>query len=333
MEASKNKKINMDILRSYGVFIVLIVMLIMFSIIAPHFLDINNFFNVARQICTLGIGAVGMTPVMITGGIDLSVGYQISLVNVTCAWLMVNLGMSPVLAVICGLVLGTAIGFMNGVIIVKSGVAPLIVTLAVMNSLNGISYIISKGVPIFGFPKSFSVLGQGSIGGVPISLIIMVIVFILGAVLLNKVYIGRYFYAIGSNEEAAKLSGINVGKIKIIAYSLCGFLSAIGAILLLSRTNSGLSSNGAGFEFNIITACVLGGVSSNGGKGTIFGALVGVLIVGFLDNGLLLMNVNQYSQLVIKGILMLLAVVYDTQMHKKSEEVKKIKSINANNEV
>lgn len=333
MERSKKVKINMDVIGSYGVFIVLIIMLIMFSMIAPHFFELSNFFNVARQICTLGIGAVGMTVVMITGGIDLSVGYQISLVNVSCAWLMVNLNMHPVLAVICGIAIGTAIGFLNGIIIVKSGVAPMIVTLAVMNSLNGVSYIISKGVPIFGFPESFSVLGQGNLGGVPITLIIMTIIFILGGILLGKVYVGRYFYAIGSNEEAAKLSGINVGRAKIIAYSLCGFLSSVGAVLLLSRTNSGLSSNGAGFEFNIITACVLGGVSSNGGKGTIFGALVGVLIVGFLDNGLLLMNVNQYSQLVIKGILMLLAVIYDTQMHKKSEEVKKIKSINANNDV
>lgn len=333
MKSNNKTKINMDAISSYGVFIVLILMVILFSFTAPHFFELNNFFNVARQICTLGIGAVGMTVVMITGGIDLSVGYQISLVNVTCAWLMVNLNMNPALAILCGIVLGTAIGFINGVIIVKSGVAPLIVTLAIMNTLNGISYIISKGVPIFGFPKSFSILGQGSIGGIPISLLIMTVIFILGAILLKKIYIGRYFYAIGSNEEAAKLSGIQVGKLKIIAYSLCGFLSSIGAILLLSRANSGLSSNGAGFEFNIITACVLGGVSSNGGKGTIFGALVGVLIVGFLDNGLLLMNVNQYSQLVIKGILMLLAVIYDTQMRKKSEEVKKVKAINADNEV
>lgn len=161
----------------------------------------------------------------------------------------------------------------------------------------------------------------------------MVIVFILGAVLLRKVYIGKYFYAIGSNEEAAKLSGISVGRLKILAYTICGLLSGVGAILLLSRTNSGLSSNGAGFEFNVITACVLGGVSSNGGKGTVFGALVGVLIVGFLDNGLLLMDVNQYTQLVVKGLLMLIAVIYDTQMRKKSEVVKKVKSINANNEV
>ena len=328
-----NRKLNMEKISGYGVFFVLVGMLVLFSFIAPHFLEVNNFFNVSRQICTLGIVSVGMTVVMITGGIDLSVGYQISLINVTCAWLMVNAGVGTVPAILIGLLMGTGIGLLNGIIIVKSGVAPLIVTLAIMNTLNGISYIISKGIPIFGFPKNFSVFGQGNFLGIPISLIIMVVVFVLGAILLKRVYIGKYFYAIGSNEEAAKLSGISVGRLKILAYTLCGLLSGVGAILLLSRTNSGLSSNGAGFEFNVITACVLGGVSSNGGKGTIFGALVGVLIVGFLDNGLLLMDVNQYTQLVVKGLLMLIAVIYDTQMRKKSEVVKKVKSINANNEV
>lgn len=328
-----NKKKVLTFIGNYAIFIILIAVLAVFSICAPHFLEVNNFFNVARQIATLGIGAVALTPVLITGGIDLSIGYQISLVNVSIAWLMVHGGVNPVLAVVLGILLGTAMGFINGVIIVKSGVAPMIVTIAIMNTLNGVSYIISKGIPIFGFPPSFSFLGQGKVAGIPVSLIIMIIIFIIGAILLNKAYVGRYFYAIGSNEEAAKLSGIAVGKIKIFAYSLCGFLCSIGAVLLLSRTNSGLSSNGAGYEFDIITACVLGGISTTGGKGTIFGALVGVLIVGFLDNGLLLMNVNQYTQYVIKGILMLLAVVYDTQMHIRNEEVKKIKAINANNEV
>jgi ribose/xylose/arabinose/galactoside ABC-type transport system permease subunit len=167
---------------SYGVFFVLIAMLVLFSFIAPHFFELNNFFNVSRQICTLGIVAVGMTIVMITGGIDLSVGYQISVINVTCAWLMVHLNVNPVIAALIGITIGVGIGFINGLIIVKSGVAPLIVTLAVLNTLNGISYIISKGLPIFGFPKSFTLVGQGNIGGIPISLIIMAVIFILGGI-------------------------------------------------------------------------------------------------------------------------------------------------------
>jgi ribose/xylose/arabinose/galactoside ABC-type transport system permease subunit len=271
-----------------------------------------------------------MSIIMIAGGIDLSVGYQISLVNVVCAQFLVQ-HMNPVSAVFIVICMGTVIGFINGYIVVKTGVAPLIVTLAVLNILNGLSFLISKGLPIFGFPKSFSVLGQGTIQSVPISLIIMVVIFLLGGFILNKTIFGRYFYAIGSNEEATKLSGIDTGKMKMLAYSIGGFLTAIGAVLMLSRTNSGNSSNGAGFEFSVITACVLGGISANGGKGTIFGALVGVLIVGFLDNGLLLMNVSEYTQLVLKGVLMLAAVTYDNLSNQHSERIKRIKSVNVEN--
>ncbi len=319
-------------LGDYGIFLVLIGMLTIFSFMAPNFLHLNNFYNVARQICTLGIVCIGMTIVMITGGIDLTVGYHISLANVLCAWLMVKGGLNPILAVCVILIMGLLIGIMNGIIIVKTGVAPLIVTLALLNVLRGLSYTVSNGLPIFGFPRGFSILGQGTVfGRMPISLLIMLGIFVLGAVILNKTYFGRYFYAIGSNEEAAKLSGINTGKLKMLAYGLCGFLTALGAVLLLSRTNSGLSSNGAGFEFNVITACVLGGVSANGGKGTIFGALVGVLIVGFLDNGLLLMNVSEYTQLIIKGLLMLVAVIYDTMSSRQSEVIRRMKAIDAKN--
>jgi ribose/xylose/arabinose/galactoside ABC-type transport system permease subunit len=156
-------------------------------------------------------------------------------------------------------------------------------------------------------------------------------VFLLGAFILNKTTFGRYVYAVGSNEEATKLSGIDTGKIKMLAFSINGLLVAIGAVLLLSRTNSGNSANGVGFEFNTITACVLGGVSASGGKGTVFGALVGVLIVGFLENGLLLMNLNEYVQLVIKGVLMLAAVVYDTMSRQRSDTIKRIRAINIDN--
>lgn len=317
-----------------GVVFVLVVVFILFSFIAPNFLRVRNIFNVARQICTLGICSVGMSMVLICGGIDLSVGYQISLINVLCAYMMVNMDMNPVLAVILCIALGTFMGFMNGVIIVKSGVMPMIVTLAILNVYNGFSYMISKGIPIFGFPAGFSYLGQGNLfNTIPVSLVIMAAIFVAGEFFLRKIYIGRYFYAIGSNEEAAKLSGINTGRIRITAHTMCGFLTAIAAILMLSRTNSGLSNNGAGFEFNVITACVLGGVSAQGGKGTVLGALTGVLIIGFLENGLLLMNVSEYTQLVIKGLLLLGAVAYDTAMIRKGEQVKKLKEINPENEL
>ena len=329
------KKIDTaSFINKFGILCVFIIMFIFFIIFAPNFLQARNMFNVARQIATLGICVAGMSIVMISGGIDLSVGFQISLVNVVCAYLMVNLGLHPALAVLVVLAMGTTIGLINGVIIVKSQVMPLIITLAMLNVLHGLSFMVSRGLPIFGFPPGFRVLGQGTVfGDIPVSLIIMLAVLFISAFVLRKTHWGRYFYAVGSNEEAAKLSGINTGTVRVLAHTLCGFFTAIGGVILLSRTNSGLSSNGAGFEFNVITACVLGGVSARGGKGTIFGASIGVLIVGFLENGLLLMNVSEFTQLVIKGTLLGVAVCYDTYMVRKSEQVKKIKAINANNEV
>lgn len=329
----KNKEKLVDFFSKYGIMCVFVVMFIFFSIYAPNFLKLKNIFNVSRQIASLGICAVGMTMVLICGGIDLSMGYQISLVNVVCASLMVKAGWSPLPAVAVVIVMGIAMGWMTGVIIVKSGVPPMIVTLATMSVLEGLSYMVSKGLPIFGFPKVFSFLGQGTILGIiPVPLVVMTITFIIGGFTLKKIYIGRYFYAVGSNEEAAKLSGIDTRQVRIIAHTICGFLTGISGVLMLSRVNSGLSANGAGFEFNVITACVLGGVSAQGGKGTVFGALLGCLIVGFLENGLLLMNISEYTQKVITGLLLLAAVCYDMAMLRRSERVKKIKSINANNE-
>ena len=328
----QNRKTFAQIFSKYGVLMVFIMMYIIFSIFAPNFVKIKNILNVSRQINTLGICAVGMTMLLISGGIDLSLGYQLSVINVLCAWLMVKHNVQPVIAIVICLLVGTAIGTINGVVIVKSGVHPMIITLAVSQVLNGVSFLFSRGIPIYGFPKSFSLLGQGTVFGViPISLIIMVVIILIGHYVLTRLSFGRYLYAVGSNEEAAKLAGVNTGAVRIIAHTLCGFLTAIAGVLLLSRTNSGLSTNGAGFEFNVITACVLGGVSNMGGRGTIYQAVLGVLILGFLENGMLLMNVNEYWQLVVKGLLLLIAVVYDASVVRSSERVKKLKAINPEN--
>ena len=330
----KKERSFAQIFSKYGVLMVFIVMFIMFSIFAPNFLRVKNLLNVSRQICTLGICAVGTTIVLISGGIDLSLGYQLSVTNVLCAYLMVKMGMHPVLAILVCLVFGVTVGAINGIIIVKSGVHSMIVTLAISQVLNGVSYLFSRGIPIYGFPAGFSILGQGTVFGIiPVSMIIMAVIFLVGHFVLTSLPFGRYLYAVGSNEEAAKLAGVNTGKVRILAHTLCGLLSAIAGVLLLSRTNSGLSSNGAGFEFNVITACVLGGVSNLGGKGTIYQALLGVLIIGFLENGMLLMNVNEYWQLVVKGLLLLIAVVYDASVVRSSERVKKLKAINSENTV
>jgi len=178
--------------------------------------------------------------------------------------------------------------------------------------LEGIAYIISGGLPIFGFPKSFAILGQGYIGIIPIPVILMIIILIIGTIILNSTYYGRYFYAVGGNEEAARLSGINVNQVKYLVYALSGLFSGIAGIVMLSRTNSGQVLAGKGFEFDVLTACVLGGVRVTGGYGKISNVVAGVLILGVLSNGLVLINISQYTQMVIKGLVLMLAVAFDS---------------------
>lgn len=294
-----------------GIVLVLVLLIAAFSFLSPNFLDANNLFNILRQVTTLGIVAVGFSFVLLTGGIDLSVGYQISLYVVICGLLMAEYELPWPLAITIVLVLGIGIGLINGLIITLTGVAPLIVTLSMMTILNGVSYLISKGLPISGFPSEFTVLGQGAVIGIPVSVIVLLIVWAVGYFIANKTSTGRYFYAIGNNIEASRLSGVNTRRTLLFVYAICGFFTAIGAVLLLSRLNSAQSATGAGFEFSVLTACVLGGISVMGGRGSLFGAFIGVLIVGVLDNGLVLLNVSEYVQLVIKGAILLTAVIYD----------------------
>ncbi|WP_300342616.1 ABC transporter permease [Nesterenkonia sp.] len=297
--------------KDIGLIVVLAGLVITFSVLSPNFLDVNNIYNITRQVATLGICAVGFTFILITGGIDLSIGYQISVNVVVCGMLMANYDLPWYLAVLAVLALGTLMGMINGIIITVTGVSPLIITLAMMTVLNGVSYLLSRGLPIFGFPSEFSFIGQGTVAGIPVALIILLLVCAIGLFILNKTYLGKYFYAIGNNREAARLSGINTPRVLILVYALSGFFTAIGSVVLLSRLSSAQSATGSGFEFMVITACVLGGVSVMGGRGTLFGAFLGVAIIGVLNNGLVLLNVNEYVQLVITGAILLIAVSYD----------------------
>lgn len=314
--------------RKLGILLVLIALIVTFSILSPQFLTMANGFNIVRQIATLGICAVGFTFVLITAGIDLSLGYQISVSVVVCGFLMAKLGVPWGLAILLTITLGICIGFVNGFIIATTGVAPLIITLSMMMVLNGVSYLISGGLPIIGFPDVFSVIGQGSVVGIPVALFLLLAVWVLGVFILNYTSFGRNLYAIGSNVEAARLSGVNVKRTLMMVYSFAGMFTAIGAILMLSRLNSAQSSTGAAFEFSVLTACVLGGVSVMGGKGGMFGAFIGVMIVGVLDNGMTLLNVSAYVQLVLKGGILAAAVIYDTMSKASADKVKHMRAIN-----
>jgi ribose transport system permease protein len=302
---------RLKFLRQYGIIVVLIVLVIFFSITTNAFLKTENLFNITRQVAMLGISAVGMSFVIITSGIDLSVGSLISLSNILCAKLMVEGGVHPVMAVFITLLLSCIVGLVNGAFVNLANIPPLITTLGMMTTLRGISYVLCNGYPIWGFTEKFRVLGQGYVGPIPIPVIIMILIFILGWMFLNKTIYGRYVYGIGGNEEASRLSGINVKNMKYLVYVLCSFLTGVAGMIMLSRMNTGQPKVGGGFELEVITAVVLGGVSIFGGQGKLIGVLIGVLILGVLGNGMIIMNISEYWQQVVRGLVLLAAVGFD----------------------
>lgn len=315
----KELKINRAVkyFRTMAIYLVLVLLVIVFASLEPAFIGANNIITVLRQVSVLGITAVGMMLPILLAGIDLSVGAIISMVNVGCAYMMVNVGIPPVAAVAISVAVATLVGALNGIIIAKVNIPPLIMTYAMQMVLTGCAYILCKGLPIYGFPEGFTVIGQGYVWEIPIPVIIMVICLLIGAFLLSKTYFGRYFYAVGGNEEASRLSGINVTVVKVLAYTLSGFFSGVAGIVMLSRVNSGTPSAGTGFEMDVLTAIVLGGVSVNGGRGKIYNVVAGVLIIGILKNGLVLLNVDTYVQYIVQGMILALAVGYDCLQNRR----------------
>lgn len=298
-------------IEKYGILAVLVLLMTFFSFQSDAFLTGENLLNILRQISMLGIVAIGMTFVMLTAGIDLSVGSLYALSGVIVAVFVIELGMPVWLAIPLTVVISGIVGFINAFIVNQFKIPPLIATLGTMTILRGVAYIITGGLPVFGFPQSFNFLGQGYVLGIPVPVIILAVLFVLIWIFLNKTYIGRYFYAIGGNEEATYLSGVNVKKIKYLVYILCAALTGIAGIIVSSRMSSGQPSVGTGFELDVVTAVVLGGVSFLGGEGKLSGMLIGVLIMGVLSNGLILLNVDAYYQWVIKGAVLLAAVGFD----------------------
>jgi ribose transport system permease protein len=317
---SKNRSLK-TLLKDYGIYLALLILVVFFSAVTDgKFQRPQNILNVMRQISMLGIASVGMAFVLLLGGIDLSIGSNITLVNIVASWLMVKAGLNPVPACFLAVLMSVAVGFGNGWIIANIKMPALIVTLSSMTMLEGAAYIICNGVPIFGFPKWFGAIGQGYAGPIPVPVIIMLAILAIGAFILNQTYFGRYFYAVGGNEEASALSGINVKRVKYLAYTLSGFFAGLAGIVMLSRTMSGQALAGKGFEFDVLTAVVLGGVSINGGSGRISNVLAGILILGVLSNGMILMDLSQYTQMVLKGAVLMLAVGFDCLQKAKKDK-------------
>ena len=314
----ENKVVNQ--IKDKAIWVVLLVLVVVFTAANPRFINPNNLLTLLRQVSMYGIASIGMTFVILLGDIDLSTGTIISFVNIICAYMMVNMGINPVVAVIISIIAATLIGVMNGFMVSTVGIPAIIATYATQTAFMGLALIICGGMPISGFSQGFAMIGQGYIGIIPIPVIIMIICFAIGSFILNKTYFGRYFYAVGGNVEAAKLSGIRVGRIKYLVFAISGFFAGLAGIVMLSRTASGNASAGAdGFEFEVITCVVLGGVSITGGLGKMSGVVAGTFIIGALKNGMVLMNVNSYVQKIVMGVVLALAVGFDCMQNKKRQ--------------
>lgn len=306
-------------LQKLGPFVALLIIAVALSIVSRDFLTVDNLLNVMRQASINALIAFGMTLVILLGGIDLSAGSVLALSSVIIATLL-SAGTPAIVATLAGLVAGGLMGFANGLVISKGKVAPFIATLGSMTVLRGLALVVSNGSPISSFNSDFfSLLGGGYVARlVPIPVVLMLVMFGVFWVLLRKTVFGRHIYATGGNAESAKLSGVKVDRIQLWVYTIAGVMSALAGVVLTSRLNSAQPTAGTGYELDAIAAVVLGGTSLTGGRGWIFGTLVGALLIGVLNNGLNLLDVSSFYQQVIKGIVILLAVLIDRANKKSS---------------
>lgn len=309
------------LLKEYGIVLVLFFTMAVFSIANPRFMTVSNFLTVLKQTSVVCICGMGMLFVLITGGINLAVGFMMSATGMILAIFMVWFGMNPVLAVILVFGIMMFVGVIIGAIIAYLHVAPFIVTMAFMNVLKGFSFLVTGGRNIADLPDSFCWLGLGDIIGIPVPVILMAVALFIGYFILKRMYVGRFFYALGSNEEAARLSGINVPLIKIVTYVISSFFATFAGIVMLARIKTASPTTGNGYEFDVITACVLGGVSMTGGEGRVYQVLVGSMIIAVLNNGLIMMQVSEYIQIILKGIILLFAVIIDMVQKSRRKKV------------
>jgi inositol transport system permease protein len=301
----------------YGILFILLAMIIVMSFMSDTFLRTQNILNIVRQISFIGIVAMGVTIVIITTGIDLSSGSVIALTSVLVAS-VAHPGDSLIGALALGAGIGIACGAINGIITAKGKIPPFIATLGMMTAARGLALLFSDGRPVPNLSESFMFLGKGVIAGIPVPIIIFILIGIISHILLSKTKFGKYTYAIGGNEHAAKICGINVDRHLIFIYMYAGLLSAIAGIMLTARISVGQPSMGVSFELDAIAAAVIGGTSLSGGVGTIPGTIIGALIIGVLNNSLDLLGVSSYWQQILKGAIIVTAVLIDSRKNKKS---------------
>ncbi len=317
--APANKKSWTSYISEYGAFLALMLLVVLISIISPEFRTAGNFLNLLRQATFNGLIAFGMTCVILSDGIDLSVGSTLALSAVICAKLMTN-GIPAIVAMFVALIIGTLLGVVSGLLVTKGRLQPFIATLVTMTAYRGLAMILTDGKPISRLAEvagtsanqfAFKLVGRGNFCNVPIPAILLIIALCVFFFVLNKTTFGRKLYATGSNAKCAKLVGVNITKTKIIVYAISGFMSALTGLLLISRLDSAQPTLGDGYELDAIAAVALGGTSMSGGRGKITGTIAGVLIIAVLNNGMNLLEVSSYYQDVIKAVVILVAVLSD----------------------
>ena len=308
-----NKKKLINQINIYRSVLILLVICVFATILSPSFLSVTNLFNVFKQITVAGIVGCGMTFVILTGGIDLSVGSILGLSGVLASGVMVSTGNTAV-AVAVSLTVGIACGAVNGFFVSVCGIPPFISTLGMMTLLRGVILVYTKGSPIPIKSDAYKFFGKGSIAGIPVPVIILIIVFLLAHYILTQTSYGRSVYAVGGNREAARLSGIRVKTSEFLVYTLNGLMCGMAGLILTARLGSAQSTSGTGIEMDAIAAVILGGTSLSGGVGFVLPTVVGAMIMGIIDNILTLMNVNPHATNIVKGAVILIAVLVDKKV-------------------
>lgn len=297
-------------IKSWGLVIALVIISALISFANPNFFTVPNLVNVVRQISINGILAVGVTFVLLTGGVDLSLGSVVALAGVVAASAAHPQQYPVVVPLALGVLTGAACGAVNGFVVTKGRVAPFIATLGMMTVARGLALVVSGGRPVSNLSPAFTRLG-GDVMGIPIPAIILAVIALLSYVFLKHLRLGRYIFAVGGNEHAAWASGINVGMVKLLAYTVCGALAGVAGVVLAARITTGQPNAGVGYELDAIAAVVIGGTSLSGGVGGVGGTILGSLLMGVINNGLDLMNVTSYYQSIVKGIIIVGAVLFD----------------------
>ncbi len=300
-------------IKELTIFYILIVLFTIFSIFVPNFFSFDNIVSILRQVSAFTVIAFGEFFVIVSGGFDLSIGSTIGFVGIVVASLIKIVGLNFWFAMFMALMVCLLIGLFNGTLVVWGTIPPFIATLATMVIVRGINFLISNGIPISGFPESFGYLGRGYIGLIPVPVVMMAITSFVCYLFMEHTETGRCIYAVGGNEEATRLSGVNVAKIKVLVYVLSSFFAGVGAIMIASRIMAGQPTVGDNMLFDVVTAVVLGGTALSGGKGNILGVISGAIILGMVANAMVLLRIGTYWQWIIKGIILAIVVLIDSK--------------------